>query len=222
MGKVKRAVLFDYGGTLVHFYERHHFPAVLRAAIIAAGDELGLEVGPSVWARVEAEDYEAADYRVRPLEQRLGRIFGLDPAGLDGAAQAFTAVIRRWGRTDPAARAVTGGLAARGLRLGLVSNTPWGSPAGPWRDDLEERGLARHFAATVFCRDVGYRKPAPDMIAAALARLEVAPGDCLLVGDDPRWDLAGARRAGVDAVLVGPRGKLPRLDEVLNLPVLKG
>ncbi|MBM4050160.1 MAG: hypothetical protein FJ279_34120, partial [Planctomycetes bacterium] len=77
------AVLFDLGGTLAQYYERAEFPGILKQCISEAQEHLRrhslLAVSTeTMWQRVKDENHEAADYRVRPLEERLARIFGLE------------------------------------------------------------------------------------------------------------------------------------------------
>ena len=50
-------------------------------------------------------------------------------------------------------------LRSRGIKTAIVSNTPWGSPADAWRAELTRHGLLDKVDATVFCMDVGWRKP---------------------------------------------------------------
>ena len=85
---------------------------------------------------------------------------------------------------------------------GILSNTPWGSPAEPWREELARHGLLDAVDAGVFCRDVGWRKSDPRPFEFICRTLGVRPASCLFVGDDPRWDLAGARAVGMDARLI--------------------
>jgi FMN phosphatase YigB (HAD superfamily) len=58
-----------------------------------------------------------------------------------------------------------------------------------------------------FCGDAGWRKPAKPIFELALQKLQTQAGDCLFVGDDPRWDVAGPRAMGMDAVLVDRLGE---------------
>ena len=59
--------------------------------------------------------------------------------------------------------------------------------------------------AAVFCVDVGYRKPHPAPVRRALALLDVPATEAVFVGDDPRWDVAGAQAAGVRPILLGDK-----------------
>ncbi len=68
---MKDFVLFDLGNTLVRYYDLPNYPPILQAAVGEVALLLGAETD---WARVKAEDFEAKDFQVRPLEDRLGRI----------------------------------------------------------------------------------------------------------------------------------------------------
>ena len=209
---VKDAVLFDLGNTLVQYWQSAEFPALLERAIAGVRDELDreglLHVAPQdMWPRVQAEKHGSPDHRVRPLEERLTRIFGLEESALSNVLQA--ALCRRFlepllacGQCYADTLPTLDALRARGLRTAIVSNLPWGSPADPWREELNRLGLMERIDLAVFCRDVGWRKPAKPIFEFALSGLQVAPERCLFVGDHPEWDVAGARAAGMDAVLI--------------------
>jgi putative hydrolase of the HAD superfamily len=216
---VAEAILFDQGNTLVRYFDRSEFPAILQAGILGARaylEERGMQrvdreaMWQRVRAEVRAEDHEAKDHRVRPLEGRLGRIFELDPDEIvevaDRLCRRFTAPIFARGHcyedTLPTLRALRAG----GYRLALVSNTPWGSPGALWREELGRLGLDRWLDVVVFCTDAGVRKPAPPIFQLAVDRLQVEPRDCLFVGDDPRWDLAGPEALGMETCLIDRQG----------------
>jgi putative hydrolase of the HAD superfamily len=215
---VRDAVLFDLGNTLARYYGRPEFPAILEEAIGATQNYLRdrglLSVSNDVmWRRVSEEDYEAEDHRVRPLERRLARIFELD---LDSTVDAGMAVCRafmkpifaRGHRYEDALPSLRE-LRMRGLKTAVVSNAPWGSPGDLWREEMARLGLAAFMDVVVFCTDVGWRKPARQIFEFALGRLQSLPQDCVFVGDDPRWDLAGPRAMGMDAILIDRRGTTP-------------
>lgn len=208
---MKEAVLFDLGNTLVHYYERSEFPAILEESILAVRACLGARgllcvPEDAMWQAVGQENHEAADGRVRPLEGRLARIFQLNRKAATEVGEAlgrcFTGPIFARARCYADSTPVLRELKARGLKTAVVSNTPWGSRGDLWREELGRLGLADWLDAAVFCTDVGWRKPARPIFVAALERLGAGARDCLLVGDDPRWDLAGAQAMGIEAVLI--------------------
>ena len=125
-------------------------------------------------------------------------------------------------RAQPSAQApvVLRWLRRRGIKTAIVSNTPWGSSSGIWRAELARHGLLEIVDAVVFCVDVGWRKPHRAPFDRALALLNVASSDALFVGDDPRWDVAGARNAGVRPVLLGSPTSSPDLETIQNLEEL--
>ena len=218
---MKNTVLFDLGGTLARYFERSEFPGILEQAITEVQGYLRKEgllsvSADAMWLRVRDEDHEAEDYRVRPLEERLARIFQLgaserkDPI-ISELCRHFMRPIFYRGRCYEDTVLALQELKSRGFRTAIVSNTTWGSPAHLWREEVERLGLGAHVDAVVFCRDVGWRKPAKQVFEFTLERLRALPQDCIFVGDDPRWDLVGPRAVGIEAVLIDRRGE-PRDD----------
>jgi len=220
---VKQAVIFDLGNTLVSYFTRSEWPAILAEAIEEVSTYLrsrGLfRVDPEELAdRVEAERPEPTDHRVKPLVGRLARIFRLSQSDLgDGVAEQLCrcfmkptfAVARRYDDALPTLRAIR----ERSLRTGILSNTPWGSPADLWRQEVDRHGLVDAVDAVVFCCDVGYRKPARQPFEFVMRQLEVSADGCLFIGDDPRWDIVGPRGVGMEAILIDRTGSEQDADE---------
>jgi putative hydrolase of the HAD superfamily len=207
-----RAILFDLGNTLDRYYTSSEFPEVLRRCLGECATILG-------WAEDSARDRrlferalllnrEQVDFAVRPLEGRLQELFGayerIDEASGQVLAVAFLKPIIATARLHPEAVPVLKTLRGLGIKTAIVSNTPWGSSATAWREELTRDGLLDQVDATVFCMDVGWRKPHRAPFDRALSLLEVAPADALFVGDDHRWDVIGAQNAGLRPILVGP------------------
>lgn len=219
---MKKVVMFDLGNTLVRYFFKDEFAGILEQAIAEAqAFLLQVHLLPSqavgLWQRVEAENHEAPDNRVRPLEERLRRIFQLDTDLPDGAMldlcrsflRPFFATARRYDDTLP----TLDKLRAKGVKTTIVSNLPWGSPAPPWHEETARHGLSRRMDAVVFCSDAGWRKPARQIFEFTLEQLSVDPQDCVFVGDNPHWDVAGPRALGIDAVLIDRHGVVPNAGE---------
>jgi HAD superfamily hydrolase (TIGR01509 family) len=228
-----RAVLFDLGNTLVRYYTSKEFPSVLRQSLRECAATLNwpLDDGArhdALFERALALNREQADYAVRPLAGRLQELFEppslLEDASV-GLTRAFLRPIFDAAVLDAQAHAVLNSLRGRDVRTAIVSNTPWGSPADLWREELARHGLLQRVDAAVFCIDVGWRKPHRAPFDRALSLLDIAPSDAIFVGDDHRWDVAGALNAGLQAVLLGstaeptPSGvaSVSRLADVLTL-----
>jgi putative hydrolase of the HAD superfamily len=93
-------------------------------------------------------------------------------------------------------------LHARGIRLGLISNTHRSLASFQSHFDLD--GL---IAAAVSSSEHGFMKPHPSIFSAALALLGVEAGDAVMVGDSLRQDVEGALAVGMRAVLVSRAGQ---------------
>jgi HAD superfamily hydrolase (TIGR01509 family) len=98
-------------------------------------------------------------------------------------------------RLLPGARELLERLRGAGFTLGLVT----AGEGGRVRGELEQHQLARFFATAVFGGDTERRKPHPDPLLLALARLGIAPGAAMYVGDSPE-DVEMARAAGVSSI----------------------
>lgn len=211
----KKVVLFDLGNTLVRYYDRGEFPVILSEALERVASYLrasGL-CGSSlaeVITRADKENYEGSDHCVRPLEGRLSRIFELgnavDAAHVGCMCRQFMIPIFAKARVYTDTLDVLATLRAKNIRTAIISNSPWGSPSYLWREEIARHGLDAYVDEVIFCCDAGWRKPARQIFDHALAKLDAKAEECLFVGDDPRWDLVGPRRAGIDAVLIDRAG----------------
>ena len=215
---MKDAVLFDLGGTLISYYEKGQFAGILEQAIAEVShylqdQELLVGYQEEVNRRVKEENYEASDYQVRPLEERLARIFQLESKNTDEAVkiemcrrfmQPVFALAYLYEETLPTLRE----LRARGYQTAIITNTPWGSPGTLWLEEIERHGLSTWVDGIVCCRDAGWRKPARQVFEYTLQRLQLTPECCLFVGDDPRWDIVGPRNIGIEAILLDRAGKM--------------
>ena len=94
---------------------------------------------------------------------------------------------------------------AAGLRLGVVSNWGWYAP-----ELLQTLELSRHFEIMSISARVGYQKPHAAIFEHALDLLAVGPEEAIHVGDDPEADVVGARRVGIEPVLIDRHGRRDR------------
>jgi HAD superfamily hydrolase (TIGR01549 family) len=207
------ALLFDYGLTLITF-ERPD--TALRAAYTQISDHLrahGYDDAPAaltlitkVHDRIERAviRHEGAGHLQEidlVAEERAAYAdIGIDISG-DLLAEVTAMVQQAWweGIQLPAgAIDVLEELRRRGLRIGLCSNAPY-QPASMHRQ-LAHLGLDRVFDSVTFSSEVGWRKPAPQLFAAALSGLGAIPDTTVMVGDRSREDIAGAQALGMGTV----------------------
>jgi putative hydrolase of the HAD superfamily len=93
---------------------------------------------------------------------------------------------------------------AAGVRLVVVSN--WDVSL---HDVLAATGLAPLVDGVVTSAELGAGKPDPAIFARGLELAGVAPAAALHVGDSVEQDVAGARAAGIDALLLARDGSPP-------------
>jgi putative hydrolase of the HAD superfamily len=118
---------------------------------------------------------------------------------LDDVLDALLAAIRF--RPYPEVPGTLARLRADGARLAVVSN--WDVSL---HDVLERTGLRRLVDAVVISAELGVAKPDPAIFRLALERLGADADGALHVGDSLEADVAGARAAGLEAVLVVRNG----------------
>ncbi len=210
-------ILFDLGNTLVSYYEREDFPGILGAAIRAAHaalvadgyDHLSVE---EVLERAPGESTDPGDLTIRHLEDRFEAVFELGLAEVSKesywrAACEFVGPMTAPATVYPDTIPTLVRLREAGYRIGIVSNLPWGVPSELWRDELTRHEIEPFIDFTVFCVDVGFRKPSPVIFRQALDRLGVEPHETCFVGDEPIWDVAGAEGVGIPAVLMDRKNR---------------
>jgi putative hydrolase of the HAD superfamily len=113
--------------------------------------------------------------------------------------------LSRQAKIEPGLVQVLRDLAGRGLKLGVISNTF--IPASVLDRHLAREGLLELLPYRVYSCDIHVRKPHPKIFKAASRRVASGPGQIMFVGDLPKADVYGAKRAGMIAVLKDPTGK---------------
>jgi HAD superfamily hydrolase (TIGR01509 family) len=124
--------------------------------------------------------------------------------------QAVNAYCQDTGQAAPlrlGAHTTLADLHARGLQLGVISNT---IQPGHFLDAfLERQGLLSFFSARIYSSDMGLAKPHPEIFRAALAALDVTPSEAVHVGDRLLVDTGGAQAVGMRTVLIRVPGRHP-------------
>ncbi len=90
-------------------------------------------------------------------------------------------------------------LAARGYKLGLISNTT--STVEGYRL-LEEFGLTALFSSVVLSAAFGRRKPHPSLFIEAARQAGVHPWECAYVGDRASRDVIGPLQSGYSKTII--------------------
>ena len=202
-----RAVLFDWGDTLMRFeYDATLLEAGHRAGLEALGrDGLpALDVlaahfreryEPLFWVPGTVEEIEYPGL----VRQCLGDVgVDLDDEELDRFLEAEHAAWDPARQLASTTHALLETLRARGLKLALVSNAF--DPGWLLHRDLEQMGIEQRLDFSVFSSEVGLRKPHPAIFERALEALGVAPEEALFVGDRLFEDVRGAGELGMKTV----------------------
>ena len=209
-----RAAIFDLGGTLVDFagegetwwdVERRAFArahAFLTEHHAEAAWEPFFErikqINDAYWVRATAgEQSFVVDHVVRDACAEMG--LEPDEALVRGCVDAFCAVVADACWPFPESRATLEAMRARGLKVGLISNTMVSGRVH--QEDMRRFGLLEHFDHTIFSGDVGLWKPDRRIFELSLEALGVAPDEAFFVGDRIVDDVGGAQGAGLRAVL---------------------
>jgi len=201
---VTRAVLLDALGTLLELEPpapalrrelRERFDLELGEA--AAATAIAAEIAFYREHLQEGRDRSALVRLRRQCTEVLCEALGKPAAGLGQAdLQAALMASLRF-RPYPDVIGALSRLRAAGLRLVVVSN--WDCSL---HDRLAECGIAARVNGIITSAELGARKPSPAIFAHALTIAGVPAADTLHVGDSPREDVAGARAAGIEPVLI--------------------
>jgi len=221
-------VLFDLGNTLVSYYQAEDFHPLLRNIINQCCRSLA-DTGitfdeESLFNKAKELNQERQDLAVYPLADRLQALFGgetvLSSGLISDLINVFMQPIFNEAKVDPAAVPLLQALRRKGIKTGILSNTPWGCPSELWLSELKRHNLADNIDLALFCVDVGWRKPATIIFKTALQKLGLEAQDTIYVGDDPCWDIEGARNSGLNPVLLA-RDKAPSNIEAVTIRSLE-
>lgn len=203
-----RAVLFDWDGTLVHDDSRL---ATVPGAAVAHYARQKLHLA------IRDEDFDRALHAVMPAYEpgktgaapRISAIIGSAFAWLgwtvgsddvDSCSRLFfreaTARLAVYGD----ARALLSSLKFRGYRVGVITNAIF--PGHLFQPLVNELGLSGYIDPFVSSADLGMGKPNSGIYLHTMKTMGCEAQETLFVGDRVETDIAGARAAGLRAVLI--------------------
>lgn len=136
--------------------------------------------------------------REEGLPQHLARLGAAAKLGSRALVEVWFRAYGAWLSPLPGAVAAVHELAARGLRLGIVSNVPL--PGFLYRTVLDRLGVGGCFLDTRFSHDEGSRKPATLMLERCLTALGAEPQQAVMVGDRKHEDVGSGRALGCATV----------------------
>ncbi len=191
------AVIFDLDGTLIDSTDAYFrlvemtldhlgLPSVERERILLASDN-----GDFDWTILLPSDLSHEETLVIKKEA-WARVRAIYPAVFEETVRLF-----------PGAVDVIQGIAAMGMRMGIVTSTPRANMAHKVHL-LREGGIEHHFGALITADDAPRKKPDPDPLIVCIRALGSLAEKSLYVGDT-RSDIRAGKAAGMKtaAVLTG-------------------
>jgi dihydrofolate synthase/folylpolyglutamate synthase len=211
-----RAVTFDVGGTLIEPWPsvgRVYAEVAARHGVKVAAEALDRQFALA-WAARKDFRYSVSDWSKLVQQTFAGLVARPPDANLFGALYRHFASAAPWRIFDDVTPCLRE-LKRRGLKLGIISN--WDNRLRPL---LRELQLDSYFDSIIISGEAGSQKPDPRIFQAAAAQLNAPPEAILHIGDSSSEDVAGARAAGLQALLL-TRGKtLAFLSSLQALPAL--
>jgi len=196
-GRRPAAVIFDLWETLIDW------DAEAAAAMSARIDALTEPGFRQRW-------YAAPNRYTAPVRTVLAEI-GVAPELLDEVCSIRQEYVRGCLVPRPGVVETLRRLHADGYRLGLITVCS---------EDVEtlwpDSAFAGLFDAEVFSSQLGISKPDPRIYVHCCELLGVEPHEAVFVGDGANDELAGARRVGMEAILIHPAGEDPLWPEVAD------
>ena len=204
---IPSAVLLDALGTLVELQKPWPLlTAELAARGVVVAEDAARAAMLAEMAYYRAHHDEARDWAgLKDLRRRCAAVVQerlRTALPLGDVEDALLAAIRF--HAYPEVPAVLARLRAGGARLAVVSN--WDVSL---HDVLERTELRTLVDAVVTSAEFGAAKPDPAIFARALALARAHATEAVHAGDDLDADIAGARAAGIEAVLVDRDGAPP-------------
>jgi putative hydrolase of the HAD superfamily len=213
-----KALAFDLGDTLVEYeglppsWEAHYPDAIANLA-----ETLGLTLSPAE-IRLCSDVLRKYNTRLVPREVEVGfaQILSHMLAALGQShgpdelrcATSFFAVFRQRLRPFPDALNALVSARARGLRIGVFSDVPYGMPRALVEQDIEQSGLSKLIDVMLTSRDAGFRKPSRRTLEALATALNCNANELAYVGNE-RKDVNAALALGCQAILLDRAGQRP-------------
>jgi HAD superfamily hydrolase (TIGR01493 family) len=242
-----RGVLFDLGGTLLHYNAPHSTwedtektgARAVYNGLHAAGYPLPPEAealdqasphAQAFWSQI-VDHYDPKTLKLADFMRSLvaqWQIDSLPEPLVESLSAAYMHAIQAHVHPLDSAAHTLRALRDRGLRIGLISNTLW--PGSAHLDDLRRHGLIDYIDHPIFSADVEAWKPYQAVFQLGLDALNANPDETFFVGDALYHDIWGAQQAGLRAVWiekphfwlpdgleVTPDATIRRLPELLDI-----
>ena len=181
-------------------------PEVLRHPIVIADEFIYQEITRTPLSQLSTEDKTALYARYQGIVLKEAGIKANEQLilGLLGKMRQFDMKLVLFDDVMP----VLTDLKGRGLILGLISNVDLDITSL-----LNELGLKSLLQVVVTSQDVGFNKPQPEIFQEALKRAGVQAAEAIYIGDQYQIDVVGAKKAGMEGVLLDRGGYFVEIND---------
>jgi putative hydrolase of the HAD superfamily len=224
-----RAVVFDLGGTLLHYesataditeLNKRGFAALYSH--LATHGRAGVPEATFLNYLISRAmtEWRAASALYRGISVETSLVAALGELGISlthdewhATRQAFFGPIQQAVEPRQGALHTLQALKEQGMALGLLSNTFWAADVHD--ADLARFGLLDLLPVRLYSCDIGWLKPHPEAFHRILAAMGVQPNEAVYVGDRLKTDIEPARKVGLWGVLIRTPFRLEPLEETL-------
>lgn len=221
------AVTFDFHNTLAHCdsWFQHEIRTLVPAILFQRSANAGQTLDPATADRAteayrtlrrgiieHGRELDATACAQRVLEELS---IHMDDAEVDASVESIMRACLDEAEPVPGAIETVRDLADSGVRLGVISAAVF-HPFLEWA--LDKFGILDAFDVVVTSASAGYYKTRPELYLHTLKRLGADPARSVHIGDSHRFDVEGARRAGMRTVWFD-RGSEPSSNGVADLTV---
>ncbi|MCD6358622.1 MAG: HAD family hydrolase [Dehalococcoidia bacterium] len=212
-----KAVFFDLHGTLTYFDPpRHEIHA-------AAAQKFGIDVTPEAihQALPAADGMWRTSNRDNQTEPSMYEYILLKEAGIDVSRETATRVITEFFKFTSSFKLfddvlpTVSKLKEQGLALGMITNN-----TKEIHKSCEMLGLTQYLGTAITSDEVGVGKPDLRIFNAALEQVKVKAEEAMHVGDQYNSDVEGARRAGIQPVLLDRNNNWEHINDCLKIKSL--
>lgn len=209
----KMALFYGYYGA---FYEPAELKETYENEVKMAFQEAMLQAKEQEAASADPEPEIVLEYVFQKLFAMKGKNVSYDLAVHTG--QFFRVLSIQYIKLYPGVKEMLQGLRNRGSKVFLVSNAQ-----RIFTDyEMEFLGLKEYFDGILFSSDVGYLKPDYKIYQQAIEQFSIDPANAIMIGNDFRCDIQGARNAGLDAYYVHTNLSPDMPEDMENVPWMQG
>lgn len=206
----EQAELWEKLSLFYGYYGAVYTPAELREAYeaLVSGKEKALKGKLSEEPKYAHESYP--EIQIEEVFQALYQRKGVeaDMALAVHTGQFFRVLSTEYVRLYEGAAELLAGLRARGAKVWLLSNAQRIFTAY----ELNYLDIAKHFNGIMISSDYNTKKPDARFYEALIEKYGVRPEESVMIGNDARCDIGGARAAGMDTFYI--RSNISPQDDV--------